>query len=41
MISDDRARYSGDAGDVQMVRVQTKESILQKSFDKLKQTGTV
>ncbi|CAJ2672758.1 unnamed protein product [Trifolium pratense] len=40
VIIDDRARYSGDAGDVQMVRVQTKESILQKSFDSLKQTGT-
>ncbi|KAK2400942.1 LETM1 protein [Trifolium repens] len=40
MSSDDRARYSDDARDVQMVRVQTKESILQKSFDKLKQTGT-
>jgi len=41
MISDDDARYNGDAGGVQMVRVQKNENFLQKSFDKLKEAGTV
>lgn len=40
MISDDGARYNGDAGGVQMVRVQKNENFIQKSFDKLKETGT-
>lgn len=41
MISDDGARYSGDAGSVQIARVQQKENMLQKSFGKLQKTGTV
>lgn len=41
MISDDGARYSDEAGGVQMARVQKKENILEKSFGKLKETGTV
>lgn len=41
MISDDGARYSGDAEGVQMARVQKQENIIQKSFGKLKETGTV
>ncbi|XP_004513581.1 uncharacterized protein [Cicer arietinum] len=40
MISDDGARYSGDAEGVQMARVQKQENIIQKSFGKLKETGT-
>lgn len=41
MVSDDSGRYNNDARGVQIVRVQKKESMLQKSLDKLKETGTV
>ncbi|XP_057427067.1 uncharacterized protein LOC130720438 isoform X2 [Lotus japonicus] len=40
MVSDDSGRYNNDARGVQIVRVQKKESMLQKSLDKLKETGT-
>ncbi|XP_020236623.1 uncharacterized protein LOC109816143 isoform X2 [Cajanus cajan] len=36
----DDGRYSDDAGDVQMVSVEKKENILEKSFGKLRETGT-
>ncbi|CAL5207426.1 unnamed protein product [Lathyrus oleraceus] len=39
MIIDNGARYSGDARGGQIARVQKKENIIQKSFDKLKETG--
>ncbi|KEH24161.1 uncharacterized protein [Medicago truncatula] len=38
---DDGARYSDDAGVVQMVQVQKEGNIIKKSFSKLKETGTV
>lgn len=41
MIIDNGARYSGDARGGQIARVQKKENIIQKSFDKLKETGKV
>ncbi|KAG4996410.1 hypothetical protein JHK85_027849 [Glycine max] len=40
LVIDDGAPYSDDAGGVQMVRVEKKENILEKSFGKLKETGT-
>lgn len=40
LISVDGARYSSDAGSVQIARVQQKENMLQKSFSKLQKTGT-
>ncbi|XP_027366328.1 uncharacterized protein LOC113872737 isoform X2 [Abrus precatorius] len=40
LVIDDGARYSDDAGGVQIARVQKKENILEKSFGKLKETGT-
>ncbi|KAL5067639.1 hypothetical protein RYX36_018526 [Vicia faba] len=40
MIIDNGARYSGDAGDGQIALVPKKENIIQKSFEKLKETGT-
>lgn len=41
MIIDNDARYSGDAGDGQIALVPKKENIIHKSFEKLKETGTV
>ncbi|KAK7345303.1 hypothetical protein VNO77_15904 [Canavalia gladiata] len=40
LVIDDGAHYIDNAGDVQMARVQKKENILEKSFGKLKETGT-
>ncbi|WCJ34247.1 LETM1-like protein [Euphorbia peplus] len=34
------AKFYGDAGSTQLVQVQTKENIIQKSFDKFKETST-
>lgn len=41
LVIDDGAPYSDDAGGIQMARVEKKENILEKSFGKLKETGTV
>ncbi|KAG5080798.1 hypothetical protein JHK86_004863 [Glycine max] len=40
LVIDDGAPYSDDAGGIQMARVEKKENILEKSFGKLKETGT-
>ncbi|KAK7392644.1 hypothetical protein VNO78_21088 [Psophocarpus tetragonolobus] len=40
LVIDDGAIYSDDAGVVQIARVEKKENILEKSFGKLKETGT-
>jgi len=40
-LDDDAARYSDEAGVVQMTRVEKKENILEKSIGRLKETGTV
>lgn len=39
--ADDSSTYEDDVGAAQLVQVQKKENIIEKSFDKLKEASTV